>query len=88
MMAMRGPSTPYDLKRAVNHSVGYFWPFPHAQLYLSRSGSPSSDCWTLDVEETGSSGKTYSITHEGLAALSAWPAEPTMSSSRCATSPS
>ena len=33
MIAMRGPSTSYDLKRAVGHSVGYFWPFPHAQLY-------------------------------------------------------
>ena len=33
MIALRGPSTPYDLKRAVSRSVGYFWHFPHAQLY-------------------------------------------------------
>ena len=32
-IAMRGPSTSYDLKRAIGHSVGYFWHFPHAQLY-------------------------------------------------------
>ena len=33
MIGLRGPSTPYDLKRGIGHSVGYFWPFPHAQLY-------------------------------------------------------
>ena len=33
MVAVRGPSTPYELKRAVARSVGYFWPFPHAQFY-------------------------------------------------------
>jgi len=33
MVAMRGTTTSYDLKRAIGHSVGYFWPFPHAQLY-------------------------------------------------------
>src|SRR5690606_13071766 len=33
MVAMRGATTSYDLKRAIGHSVGYFWPFPHAQLY-------------------------------------------------------
>ena len=33
MIALRGPSTSYDLKRAVGRSIGYFWHFPHAQLY-------------------------------------------------------
>lgn len=33
LIALRGPSTSYDLKRASGHSIGYFWPFPHAQLY-------------------------------------------------------
>ncbi len=38
MVAMRGRARSYDLKRAVNHSVGYFWPFPHASSTPSRSG--------------------------------------------------
>lgn len=33
MIGLRGPSTSYDLKRAVSRTVSYFWPFPHSQLY-------------------------------------------------------
>jgi PadR family transcriptional regulator, regulatory protein AphA len=33
IIAMRGPTTPYDLKRFVQLSIGHFWPFPHTQLY-------------------------------------------------------
>ena len=33
IVAVRGPSTPYDLKRFVQLSIGPFWPFPHTQLY-------------------------------------------------------
>jgi hypothetical protein len=45
MIGLRGPSTPYDLKRGIGHSAGCFWPFPHAQLYaeperLERMGRP------------------------------------------------
>lgn len=77
MIAMRGPSTSYDLKRAIGHSVGYFWHFPHAQLYsepkrLERLG-------LLDAEEEGEGRRrrTYTITEDGLAALRGWLAEPT-----------
>ena len=31
--ALRGSSTPYELKRFVQLSIGHFWPFPHTQLY-------------------------------------------------------
>mgnify|MGYP001027913657 CR=1 FL=1 len=45
LIAMRGPSTSYDLKRAINHSVGFFWPFPHAQLYSEpKRLSQAEDC--------------------------------------------
>ena len=34
LIGLRGPSTPYELKRAVERSgIGEFWPFPHTQLY-------------------------------------------------------
>ena len=33
LIGLRGPSSPYDLKRAISRSVSYFWPFPHSQLY-------------------------------------------------------
>ena len=33
IVAVRGPSTSYDLKRFVQLTIGNFWPFPHTQLY-------------------------------------------------------
>ena len=77
MVAMRGPSTSYDLKRAVNHSVGYFWPFPHAQLYSEPKRLEELGLLDLEVEPEGRRRQTYTITHEGRDALSAWLAEPT-----------
>ena len=77
MVAMRGPSTSYDLKRAVNHSVGYFWPFPHAQLYSEPKRLEELGLLDLEVEPEGRRRQTYTITDEGRDALSAWLAEPT-----------
>ena len=77
MVAMRGPSTSYDLKPAVNHSVGYFWPFPHAQLYSEPKRLEELGLLALEVEPEGRRRQTYSITPEGRDALSAWLAEPT-----------
>jgi PadR family transcriptional regulator, regulatory protein AphA len=77
MIALRGPSTPYDLKRAVGHSVGYFWHFPHAQLYSEPDRLADLGLLELTAEETGRRRKTYSITEAGLAALRAWLAAPT-----------
>jgi len=72
MVALRGPSNPYQLKQAVAHSVGYFWNFPHAQLYdepvrLARAGLLEER-----QEETGRRRRTYEITPAGRAALVAW----------------
>ncbi|WP_459974916.1 PadR family transcriptional regulator [Nocardioides pyridinolyticus] len=77
MVAVRGPSTSYDLKRAVNHSVGYFWPFPHAQLYSEPKRLVELGLLELDVEPTGRRRQTYTITPEGRRAVTAWLAEPT-----------
>lgn len=76
MIALRGPSTPYDLKRAVGHSVGYFWHFPHAQLYSEPERLTDAGLLTCESETSGRRRKTYSITPEGRAALEAWIAEP------------
>jgi PadR family transcriptional regulator AphA len=77
MIALRGPSTPYDLKRAVSHSVGYFWHFPHAQLYSEPDRLADLGLLEVDSEQTGRRRKTYSITQAGIAALRAWLAAPT-----------
>jgi DNA-binding PadR family transcriptional regulator len=77
MLAMRGPSTSYELKRAVGHSVGYFWPFPHAQLYSEPKRLVAAGLLTMDSEDDGRRRQTYTVTDDGRAALQAWLAEPT-----------
>jgi DNA-binding PadR family transcriptional regulator len=77
MIALRGPSTPYDLKRAVGHSVGYFWHFPHAQLYSEPKRLTAVGLLEVSTEESGRRRTTYSISGAGLAALRKWLAEPT-----------
>jgi DNA-binding PadR family transcriptional regulator len=77
MIALRGPSTSYDLKRAMGHSVGYFWRFPHAQLYAEPQRLAQTGLLRLDAEDEGRRRRTFSITDEGRAALRAWLAEPT-----------
>ena len=77
MIALRGPSTPYDLKRAVGHSVGYFWHFPHAQLYSEPDRLTELGLLELTVEQSGRRRKTYSLTEAGRTALREWLASPT-----------
>jgi PadR family transcriptional regulator, regulatory protein AphA len=76
LIALRGPSTPYDLKRAVGHSIGYFWTFPHAQLYSEPRRLREAGLLDLDQEDSGRRRMIYSITDQGMAALRDWLAEP------------
>jgi len=77
MIALRGPSTSYDLKRAVGHSVGYFWHFPHAQLYSEPKRLAQHGLLEVDEEGDGRRRKTYSITEDGRKAVRDWLAQPT-----------
>lgn len=77
MVALRGPSTPYDLKRAVGHSVGYFWHFPHAQLYSEPDRLTGAGLLECASEDGGRRRKTYSLTDRGRDALRDWLASPT-----------
>jgi DNA-binding PadR family transcriptional regulator len=72
LIGLRGPSTPYDLKRAVGHSVGHVWPFPHSQLYAEPVRLTEAGLLREEREEGGRNRRTYSITAEGLAALRRW----------------
>jgi PadR family transcriptional regulator, regulatory protein AphA len=77
MVALRGPSTSYDLKRAVGHSVGYFWPFPHAQLYSEPRRLVEMGLLEVSTEHGGRRRQTFSITDAGSEELRRWLAEPT-----------
>jgi PadR family transcriptional regulator AphA len=77
--ALRGPSTPYDLKRFVQLSIGHFWPFPHTQLYAEPERLAEAGLLSETREETGRRRKHYAITDAGRARLDDWLAEPVTS---------
>ena len=76
IVALRGPSTPYDLKRFVQLSVGHFWPFPHTQLYAEPARLAEAGLLEETREETGRRRKHYSITEAGRQVLAEWLGEP------------
>ena len=76
IIAMRGASTPYDLKRFVERSVGHFWPFPHTQLYTEPERLAAAGLLDETREDGGRRRRHYTITPEGRARLQAWLAEP------------
>ena len=75
-VAVRGPSTSYDLKRFVELTLGHFWSFPHSQLYAEPDRLARAGLLTEDREEGGRRRRTYAITPEGRRALDAWLHEP------------
>lgn len=76
LIALRGPSTPYDLKRAVGRSVAFFWPFPHSQLYSEPDRLTAAGLLRREEEDGGRNRKTYHLTEEGRRAISHWAATP------------
>jgi len=77
LVASRGPSTPYELKAAVAGSIGYFWSFPHAQLYSEPARLAEAGLLVEEREDAGRRRRRFSITADGRKALRAWLAEPT-----------
>ena len=67
MIGLRGPSTPYDLKRGIGRSVGYFWPFPHAQLYAEPERLERMNLLAVESEDGGRRRKVYTLTGDGPA---------------------
>ena len=76
LIGLRGPSTPYELKRAVGRSVAYFWPFPHSQLYSEPDRLAGAGLLRREEETGGRNRKTYHLTPGGRAALQAWVGTP------------
>ena len=76
-IAWRGPSTPYELKQMVARSVGYFWSFPHSQLYSEPPRLVERGLLSEEREASGRRRRVFSITDEGRAALRGWLGTPT-----------
>lgn len=76
LVELRGPSTPYELKAAINESIGYFWTFSHAQFYNEPPRLVSLGLMHEERERDGRRRRTFSITDAGREALQRWLAEP------------
>jgi DNA-binding PadR family transcriptional regulator len=74
--AVRGPTTPYELKRFVQMSIGHFWPFPHTQLYAEPARLAEAGLLDETREEGGRRRRHYAITAAGRERLDAWLLEP------------
>src|SRR4051794_1298463 len=72
-----GTATPYDLKRMVDHSIGYFWDFPQSQLYAEAARLTKLGLLAEEQEAGGRRRRLLSITAAGHDALKRWVAEPT-----------
>lgn len=77
ILAAAGPQTPYAIKQIVGHSIGYFWPFPHAQIYAETTRLAALGLAVEEQEAAGRRRKRYVITSAGRASLEAWLGSPT-----------
>jgi len=76
-LATGGPSTPYELKQTVTASIGYFWSFPHSQLYSEPARLAGAGLLTEQREQGGRRRRVFAITEPGRQALRAWLADTT-----------
>jgi DNA-binding PadR family transcriptional regulator len=76
LLAREGPSTPYDLKRRVNATLGHVWSFPHTLLYTEPSRLVDLGLVTERRERHGRRRRLFTIKDAGLTALRAWLARP------------
>lgn len=72
LLEVNGPGTPYDLKRWVDESIGYFWSFPRAQLYVEPARLADRGLVTEAREAEGRRRRVYQITDGGRQELREW----------------
>src|SRR5438105_5088117 len=71
-----GQATSYDMKRLVGMSIGYFWTFPHSQLYAEPERLVKLGLLEEAREQGGRRRRIYSITDAGREEFRAWLADP------------
>jgi len=77
LVARQGQCTSYDMKVMVSNSIGYFWTFPHSQLYAEPARLAELGLLSEEQEAGGRKRRLYRLTDAGREALRAWLAEPT-----------
>jgi DNA-binding PadR family transcriptional regulator len=76
LVALRGPSSPYDLKRALGRLAAQFWAVPHTQVYAETSRLAAEGLLSVEAEADGRRRRTYALTPLGRRHLDAWLADP------------
>src|ERR1700741_2771493 len=76
-MVAEGATTSYDMKQKASRSVGYFWNFPHSQLYAEPGPLVERGLPDEEREAEGRRRRVYTLTAAGREALDDWLREPT-----------
>jgi DNA-binding PadR family transcriptional regulator len=76
IVASRGPSTSYEMKKLVQTSISFFWTFPHAQLYREPQRLVQLGLLEEEQYEGGRRRRVFTLTEAGRAALDEWLAAP------------
>jgi PadR family transcriptional regulator, regulatory protein AphA len=80
IVALRGPSTPYQIKRALGRLGTHFWSVPHTQCYTETQRLAAVGLLSVDCEAQGRRRRSYGLTEAGQRLLRDWLAEPTTAS--------
>jgi PadR family transcriptional regulator AphA len=72
LIELLGPSTPYDLKQALERSIANFWMVPHTTFYAEPTRLAKGGFLSVTQESAGRRRKVYSLTDAGRGALEAW----------------
>lgn len=71
-LAIKGPQTPYQLKRVTGEAIGYFCAFSHAQIYSESARLVELELVSEEREEASRRRRTLSITDAGTQVLRSW----------------
>lgn len=72
LLELLGPSTPYDLKQALEQSIENFWPVPHTTFYAEPARLARGGYLSVRQEQGGRRRKLYTLTELGRGALNEW----------------
>jgi PadR family transcriptional regulator AphA len=72
LLELLGPSTPYDLKQALEKSIENFWPVPHTTFYAEPARLVRGGYLSVRQEQGGRRRKLYTLTKSGRGALHEW----------------
>jgi DNA-binding PadR family transcriptional regulator len=72
LIELLGPSTPYDLKQALERSIANFWMVPHTTFYAEPTRLAAGGFLSERQEAGGRRRKVYTLTDAGRQALESW----------------